>query len=649
MTKVQNSQGEKATLEASVFLRRAFWALALGSYLGVGSCGVAELPLVAAGQRQEIPRFTSGVDVVQFTVTVLDKNRRPIEGLTAADFEVMVDGKPTPLAAFAAVTLPGESPGSATSIPLVAPDVQSNQLSAEGRLVVIVMDRSIRDGDMKTAHAIANAAIVRLGPNDLGAVVYTGQVSRGFSQGLTADRQRLHAAANLTTLGAVHELPTMPSLSAAIASHAAPQVIGESAGVPALASEERSGECVCGMCVIKGLTDLARALAGATGREKSILFIGSDIAIASTVQEAGNYCSAYIYPGRDNLTRALDAANVTFHAIDPHGLDPLEGISFRTESLAVLPDYTGGRTVINNNRPEEKIDAIFNESRSYYVIAVARARAASKDETPHKIKIGVKRGEAIVNARNLYFAADPKAEAKRAPNAAAGALNELMPGGDFPLQMNLVPQFARDGSSEIRVLLGVDSSVAGKLDVLIRAYDRVFTPVGEPLKQRLDVPASAVTGSAMFQWTSVLKPAPGAYEVRAAVATADGKRAANVIGYVDVPDLKRDGIGLSGIIVTSGRATTLRRVFAPGEAIGLACEVARLKAGGAAVEVRYRISDALGQELGSGEMTPGLGADTARTHVAAVRVPEARGQYVITVEANDGRKVVQRQMLLAVR
>src|SRR3954451_2903146 len=92
--------------------------------------------VVVEVSRQEIPRFKGGVDVVQFTVTVLDKQRRPISGLTAADFDVLVDGKPKPLAAFAAVTLPGESRSTnAATIPAVAPDVHTNQLPAEGRLV----------------------------------------------------------------------------------------------------------------------------------------------------------------------------------------------------------------------------------------------------------------------------------------------------------------------------------------------------------------------------------------------------------------------------------------------------------------------------------------------------------------------------------
>jgi hypothetical protein len=101
---------------------------------------------IAVASPQDLPRFRGGVDVVQVTATVLDKDRRPVTGLTAADFEVFVDGKPRPLAAFAAVTLPGDFSTAVTPAPLVASDVQTNQLPPEGRLVVIVVDRSTPNG-----------------------------------------------------------------------------------------------------------------------------------------------------------------------------------------------------------------------------------------------------------------------------------------------------------------------------------------------------------------------------------------------------------------------------------------------------------------------------------------------------------------------
>src|SRR3954452_4135332 len=161
----------------------------------------------ALAQPQEMPRFRSGVGVVQFTVTVLDKDRRPIAGLTASDFAVLVDGKPRPLAAFTAVTLPDVAQGTASAAAArPAPDVATNQLPSEGRLIVIVMDRSTPNGQpLQAARAVANAAIDRLGPGDVGAVVFTSAASRKSSQGLTSDRGRLHAAVAHAVIGAVQE------------------------------------------------------------------------------------------------------------------------------------------------------------------------------------------------------------------------------------------------------------------------------------------------------------------------------------------------------------------------------------------------------------------------------------------------------------
>ena len=61
--------------------------------------------LAAAGRAQQPPpqpqaTFQSGVDVVQVDVSVLDKDRRPVRGLTPEDFTILEDGKPRPIVAF---------------------------------------------------------------------------------------------------------------------------------------------------------------------------------------------------------------------------------------------------------------------------------------------------------------------------------------------------------------------------------------------------------------------------------------------------------------------------------------------------------------------------------------------------------------------
>lgn len=629
---------------------------------GIVVLGLVGSSIVAAAQ-QDVPRFRSGVDVVQFTVTVLDKERRPVTGLTATDFDVLVDGKPRPLAAFAAVTLPDDTPAVAAPVPFAAPDVQTNRLPLEGRLVVIVMDRSIKDGEpMRASRAIANAAIDRLGPADVAGVVYTASGLRMYSQGLTTDRARLRAAVNLTTVGAVEEPPPPPSLAAfAQGRGAAPKPQAQSR--VQLAAEELSGACICGRCVPDTLTALAKALSGGMARHKSILFVGSDLAL--TAQDPKSYCAAYIYPARDRLTRALDEANVTFHVVDPRGLEALSETAeleapightdmgsdiLRKMILEILPDYTGGRTVTSSNRPQNAIGPIFDESRSYYVLAVGRDPAVARAEDRHQIKIAVKRSDATVRARRVYFSADPDAGRKPPPSAAAAALGELLPRADFSLQMNLVPQFAQNGSADVRVLLGVESAVAGKLDVLIGTFDRAFTPVGPPVKQRLDVPASAVAGSAAFQWTSVIKPPPGDYEVRAAVATADGTRAASVIGYTDVPDAQKEALALSGIVVKSAGVPTLGRAFAAGATIALSFQVARAKSSESRVTVQCVIGDELGQPLTTAEIpSDRAGAAGVQEHEVTIRMPPGPGRYVARIEASDGRRSVRREVPLTVR
>jgi VWFA-related protein len=358
--------------------------------------------VAAAMQQQDVPRFRSGVNVVQFTVTVLDKDRHSVTGLNASDFEVVVDGTPRPLAAFAAVTLPEDRSLRRTRAESVAPDVQTNQLSPEGRLMVIVMDRSTPDGlAMQAARAIANAAIDRLGPADLGGVVFTAASLRKYSQGITADRARLHAAVNQIIVGALQEPPLPPTIAGAVAGRGAPQP-GEPLRRVQLASDELSGECQCGVCVPDALAALASVLSGATARQKSILFIGSDIALAA--QDPKGKCAAYIYPARERVTRALDAANVTFHVVDPRGLEGLGDTAelaapgghtdqaanlFRQSNLAILPDYTGGRVVLNGNTPADLIGPILDEGRAYYVLAVARDTAARGSEDRRHVTITV--------------------------------------------------------------------------------------------------------------------------------------------------------------------------------------------------------------------------------------------------------------------
>ena len=63
------------------------------------ACWLGALVCATAGQQLppvQPPTFRTGVDAVQLDVSVLDKDRRPVRGLTAADFTVLENSKPRP-------------------------------------------------------------------------------------------------------------------------------------------------------------------------------------------------------------------------------------------------------------------------------------------------------------------------------------------------------------------------------------------------------------------------------------------------------------------------------------------------------------------------------------------------------------------------
>ena len=83
--------------------------------------------LVAQSPPAQSLVFKSKVEVVQLDVSVLDKHRQPVRGLTQKDFTILEDGKPQPIVGFATFDMDNAEAPATGWMRDVAPDVATNQ------------------------------------------------------------------------------------------------------------------------------------------------------------------------------------------------------------------------------------------------------------------------------------------------------------------------------------------------------------------------------------------------------------------------------------------------------------------------------------------------------------------------------------------
>jgi hypothetical protein len=109
-------------------------AIAILGIVAAGAAGTQSQPPAPPSPPQAT--FTTRVDVVQFDVTVLDKDHRPIRGLTASDFTVLENGTPQPIVAVVPIELPGPALDSAPWMREIDSDVVTNERDIR-RLVIL--------------------------------------------------------------------------------------------------------------------------------------------------------------------------------------------------------------------------------------------------------------------------------------------------------------------------------------------------------------------------------------------------------------------------------------------------------------------------------------------------------------------------------
>jgi VWFA-related protein len=640
-----------------------------------------------AGQQLPTPQpptFRTEIDAVQIDISVLDKDRRPIRGLTAADFTVLEDGQPRRIVAFQAIELPpvpATPPAGAASI---AADVSRNDLP-DGRLVVILLDPflqrvmvpgrvTIADPPGLTAlRATARAVVDSLAPGDLAAV---GHTFYGTPQNFTTDHARLKRAIDASAFGTNKR-----------------------------AEGEEWGNCHCGTCRLEAITRVAAALQGEPQRRKSVFFIGERVQLAPVPGP----CNTYLEPATRKMVQATQLANVTVHTIDPNALETTNvhaGDDFkpdapiseaaasqekanrahlieRQQSLQTVADWTGGRAVLNTNVPEASVRPILDESSAYYLLAFQTSEV-KRDGRFHPITVRVNRADVQVRTRKGYYA-DPIAPAAEGPVSLDALSRSLLPERGLPMSITAAPFRSPGGTPVVVVATGVrTAAMSGPVENRGADAEARFEPI-EVLtsafrdgkkdvdwqRQRFSVAIPETPpGELRYEAVSTLNLEPGAYELRVAVRHEPSGILGSVHTFVDVPDFGKDPLTLSGVVLHDAAA----RTATPAEALGGVIDVApttrrefttahrvvalvrayeRRSDESAAVNVTFRVLDEQLREVLAEPMS--VPADRfAADGSAEVRfnLPLDKlqpGAFVLRVDATRGSSTARREVPFTVR
>jgi VWFA-related protein len=471
-----------------------------------------------ASSQQQRPQFRGGVDLVRLDVSVLDADGRPVRGLTADDFTIRDNGRDYKPSFFEAIAIPLVLETDASWRSEVASDVTSNQVGDGGRLVVIVLDdsalpgRSTRPQDQ--AKRIAKTVIDQLAPADLAAVVFT--LNDSTAQSFTSDKGLLRRAIDglrpgFTGLGGLGELHF-----------------------------ERGS--------IRTLDFIAEKLIDAPGRRKALVYISGGVPMA-----LGSNTDARYLDLLDFFKRA-QRANVAVYSFNPFGVPPRNG-----EYLRVVAENTGGFSVVDVNNPAESVRRVFEENSAYYLIGYEPLDPPEPGKF-RTVDVEVGRPDLRVRTRRGYHMPErERAELTPDEQAVSDAIGGLLPVSQTPMRMHVAP-FALPGRDRTALLITAElrqpppeQVIEQTVRLIISAYDdrgrhresteEVLTAFVEPGDQ-----------DARIEVLSRLDLKPGRYEIRLANRNPDRDLTGSVFQPVNVPDFRRNGVRLSGVVLATPTA-----------------------------------------------------------------------------------------------
>ena len=590
--------------------------LALVFQVCLCSVSLGQVPDSSSTQKPpegDVVRVTT--NLVQVDAVITDKNGKVITDLKPEELQLFEDNRSRKITHFSYIDSTASSspkPAAADNRTLGVPPDRLRPEDVKRTIALVVDDLGLSfQSTNYVRRALKQFVDQQMQPGDLVAIVRTSGGS-GALQQFTADRRQLYAAidhikwyaAGRTEVGAF-EPPTPGRFGA--------EVDDKRKELDEFRDDVFSvGTLGAISYVVKGLSDLP-------GR-KSILLISDGFRIMAREPLGGTSRNDRTWQRLQRLIDQTSRASVVIHTINASGL---QGFNLRAEDsmasgnsptgartadqttdalndrrnalldlqsgLDFLADETGGIAIHNSNDLAGGIKKIIDE-KGYYLIGYRPDQMTfdprTGRQTFHHLTLKVLRpGKFNVRMRNGFYGAVSE---NRSKSTSEGAREQILhaltsPFGAAGVPIRLTSLFANDAKvgSFMRSLLHVDGSAltfTDEPDDWHQAqFDVVAVTIGEDGNvvdevsrvDRLGVHGEAYQRVLKIGFVYVLTvpiKKPGAYQLRVALRDQPSERVGSSSQFVDVPDMKKRRLEISGILLSATQSPTTQSPIASDQA-----------------------------------------------------------------------------------
>ena len=557
----------------------------------------------SAPETEDVVKIST--TLVQIDVTVTDSRGNPVKDLKPDEIEIYENGKKQEISNFSFISNVREKPAqpieksdkTGVSIPIPPSSVRPEQVRRTIALVVDDLTLSF-ESTHYVRRALKKFVDEQMQEGDLVAIIRTGG-GIGALQQFTTDRRQLYAAIEKVRwsfrsggVGAFAPIEATPLEQAKAA--------GLDVSDEQLEAEKDFNqgvndfrEDIFATGTLGAINYIARGMKELPGR-KSIMLLSDGFKLFSETRDGFKDSTRVL----EALRRLVDLANrssVVIYTMDARGLattgltaaDSTSGLDaaaieqrlsdrraelFDTqEGLVYLARQTGGFPIINNNDLSAGIRKILDD-QSYYLVGYEPEDETFDPKTRrfNKLEIKVKRKGVNVRYRSGFFGvsdeqiADSPAADMTDEQRIFGALTSPFAANDISLRLNAM--FGNDAKQGpfIRSFLHIegknieftdlpDGKKKAVIDILAIGFGDNGVPIDQIHKTFTATVSDNVyktikTHGVVYDFVFPVKK-PGAYQLRVALHDKSSKKIGSANQFVEVPNLKKNRLVLSGIVL----------------------------------------------------------------------------------------------------